>query len=80
MSTDMTVPDTHLTTIQQIRIAKSTLRYARIGLIDAVLRDDSSGHRRYPPDLVSIVESLSCGRGSGLSMFDMRVNVAIMAR
>jgi hypothetical protein len=28
----------------------------------------SSGHRRYPTELVAAVESLSCLRGSGMSV------------
>jgi MerR family transcriptional regulator, aldehyde-responsive regulator len=54
-------------------LAESALRYyERIGLIDPVPRDESSGHRRYPPELVSAVESLSCLRGAGMSVADMR--------
>lgn len=59
-------------TIQQLArrtgLAESALRYyERIGLIDAVPRDESSGHRRYPPALVAAVESLSCLRGAGMT-------------
>ena len=68
-------------TIQQVSrrtgLAESTLRYyERIGLIEAVPRDPSSGHRRYPADLVGAVESLSCLRGSGMSVADIRRYVA----
>ena len=68
-------------TIQQVSrrtgLAESTLRYyERIGLIDAVPRDAGSGHRRYPADLVGAIESLSCLRGSGMSVADMRTYVA----
>src|SRR5882757_2906980 len=60
-------------TIQQVSrhtgLAESALRYyERIGLIGAVPRDESSGHRRYPPDLVAAIEALSCLRGSGMSV------------
>jgi MerR family regulatory protein len=56
-------------TIQQMSrhtgLAESALRYyERIGLIGAVPRDESSGHRRYPPDLVAAIEALSCLRGA----------------
>jgi DNA-binding transcriptional MerR regulator len=76
--------DTALTaelTIQQVSrhtgLAESALRYyERIGLIDAVPRDASSGHRRYPADLVATIESLSCLRGSGMSVADIRTYVA----
>jgi DNA-binding transcriptional MerR regulator len=72
-------------TIQQLArrtgLAESALRYyERIGLIDPVPRDDSSGHRRYPPTLVSAVESLSCLRGAGMSVADMRAYVDNMRR
>jgi len=74
----------HLT-IQQVSrhtgLAESALRYyERIGLIGAVPRDESSGHRRYPPDLVAAIEALSCLRGSGMSVQDMRTYVANMRR
>lgn len=72
-------------TIQQVArrtgLAESTLRYyERIGLIDPVPRDQSSGHRRYPPDLVAAVESLACLRGTGMSVHDMRAYVENMHR
>jgi len=72
-------------TIQQVArrtgLAESALRYyERIGLIDAVPRDDSSGHRRFPPGQVAAVESLSCLRSTGMSVADMRVYVANMRR
>ena len=72
-------------TIQQVSrrtgLAESTLRYyERIGLIDAVPRDQSSGHRRYPPDLVAAIESLSCLRGTKMSVHDMRAYVVNMRR
>src|ERR1700751_4857015 len=72
-------------TIQQVSrhtgLAESALRYyERIGLIGAVPRDESSGHRRYPPDLVAAIEALSCLRGTGMSVQDMRTYVANMRR
>lgn len=72
-------------TIQQVArrtgLAESTLRYyERIGLIDEVPRDQSSGHRRYPPELVAAVESLACLRGTGMSVHDMRAYVDNMQR
>jgi DNA-binding transcriptional MerR regulator len=73
-------PETDLT-IQQVSrrtgLAESTLRYyERVGLIDAVPRDPGSGHRRYPADLVAAIESLSCLRGSGMSIADIRTYMA----
>jgi MerR family transcriptional regulator, aldehyde-responsive regulator len=47
-------------------LAESALRYyERIGLIDPVPRDESSGHRRYRPDLVAAMMGMSCLRGTG---------------
>ena len=75
-----TIAATAELTIQQLArrtgLAESALRYyERIGLIDQVPRDPSSGHRRYPPGLVAAVESLSCLRGAGMSVADMRAYV-----
>lgn len=80
-----TSPLTKDLTIQEVSrqsgLAESALRYyERIGLIDPVPRDPSSGHRRYPPNLVSAVESLSCLRSIGMSVRDMRTYVANVGR
>jgi len=81
MTTDtVATADRDLTIAQVSRrtgLAESTLRYyERIGLIEEVPRDPSSGHRRYPAELVGTVESLSCLRGSGMSVADIRRYVA----
>jgi DNA-binding transcriptional MerR regulator len=69
-------PKTELTIqemAQQSGLSEHTLRYyERIGLLIPVPRDGSSGHRRYSPDTVSVIESLSCLRGTGMSIEDMR--------
>ena len=75
-----TTPLTRDLTIQEVSrqsgLTESALRYyERIGLIDPVPRDDSSGHRRYPPALVDAIESLSCLRSTGMSVHDMRTYV-----
>ena len=72
-------------TIQQVSrrtgLAESALRYyERIGLIEPVPRHGSSGHRRYPSDLVAAIEALSCLRGTGMSVADMRAYVSNMQR
>lgn len=77
--------DTADLTIQQLSrrtgLAESALRYyERIGLIDPVPRDQSSGHRRYPPALVSTVEGLACLRDTGMSVAEMRTYVENMRR
>jgi DNA-binding transcriptional MerR regulator len=57
----------------QSGLSEYTLRYyEKVGLIEPVTRDRSSGHRRYSTDTVRTVESLSCLRASGLSLEDMR--------
>jgi DNA-binding transcriptional MerR regulator len=84
MSTSI-ASDTADLTIQQLSrrtgLAESALRYyERIGLIDPVPRDHTSGHRRYPPDLVTTVEGLACLRDTGMSVADMRTYVENMRR
>ncbi len=64
-------------TIQQMSrqcgLSEHTLRfYEKVGLIPPVPRDGSSTHRRYPPDLVLLVEAIACLQQSGLSIQDMR--------
>jgi DNA-binding transcriptional MerR regulator len=85
MSINLIEPDAGDLTIQQVSrrtgLAESALRYyERIGLIDPVPRDESSGHRRYPPDLVAAIEGISCLRGTRMSVADMRAYVANMDR
>ncbi|WP_199189916.1 MerR family transcriptional regulator [Mycobacterium sp. ENV421] len=75
-----TTPLTRDLTIQEVSrqsgLTESALRYyERIGLIEPVPRDDSSGHRRYPPALVDAIESLSCLRSTGMSVQNMRAYV-----
>src|SRR6201996_6888848 len=54
-------------------LPESTLRYwERIGLVHRVERDASSGHRRYQPEDVAILETLANLRAVGLSIEDMR--------
>jgi DNA-binding transcriptional MerR regulator len=50
-----------------------TLRYyEKIGLIDPITRDPSSGHRVYAPGDLARIESLAHLRAAGLSIDDMR--------
>jgi DNA-binding transcriptional MerR regulator len=71
------VDSTSQLTIQEVSrlsgLSEPTLRYyEKIGLIDAVDRDQSSGHRRYGPAAVEMIEALSCLRSTGMSVQDMR--------
>jgi DNA-binding transcriptional MerR regulator len=64
-------------TIQEVSrlsgLSEPTLRYyEKIGLIDRVERDESSGHRRYGAALVNRIEALACLRATGMSVQDMR--------
>ncbi len=62
-------------------LAESTLRYwERIGLVSAVERDASSGHRRYRLVEVELLETLSNLRAAGLSIEDMRTYLANRSR
>jgi DNA-binding transcriptional MerR regulator len=55
-----------------------TLRYyEEIGLIPAVPRDKSSGHRRYSADTLQLIESLSNLRVVGFSPEEMREYVSL---
>jgi MerR family transcriptional regulator, aldehyde-responsive regulator len=83
MSMNMTEQVVGYLTIQQVSrrsgLSESALRYHEsIGLIDKVPRDERSGHRRYPPDLVAAIEAMSCLRGTGMSVADMRAYLANM--
>lgn len=54
-------------------MSEHTLRYyERIGLLRAVRRDQSSGHRRYSADDISRMESMACLRATGMSIDQMR--------
>jgi MerR family transcriptional regulator, aldehyde-responsive regulator len=71
------VPDLGRRTIQEVArrsgFSEATLRYyERVGLIDPVPRDPSSGHRRYPASLVDQIEALGCLRATGMGIEDLR--------
>lgn len=75
------ITDREAMTIQQVSrltgLSVPTLRYyEQIKLIDRVPRDDSSGHRRYPPAMVERIESLAHLRAAGLSIEAMRTLMA----
>jgi MerR family transcriptional regulator, aldehyde-responsive regulator len=58
-------------------LPESTLRYwERVGLVHRVERDASSGHRRYRPEDVALLETLGNLRAVGLSIEDMRAYLA----
>jgi DNA-binding transcriptional MerR regulator len=64
-------------TIQEVSrrsgLSEPTLRYyEKIGLIERVERDESSGHRRYGAAVVYRIEALACLRATGMSVQDMR--------
>ena len=61
----------------QCGLPESTLRYwERIGLVNRVQRDASSGHRRYRPEDVATLATLGNLRAVGLSIEDMRAYLA----
>ena len=54
-------------------LSEHTLRYyERIGLIQPVPRQESSGHRRYSPDDLVKLEALACLRATGMPIEQMR--------
>ncbi|MEV7341781.1 MerR family transcriptional regulator [Streptomyces sp. NPDC093544] len=61
--------------------SEPTLRYyEKIGLLGAVARDESSGHRRYEPATVARVEALSCLRSAGMTVSGMRRYLELLAQ
>jgi DNA-binding transcriptional MerR regulator len=62
-------------------LSEHTLRYyERIGLIQPVPRQESSGHRRYSPDDLAKLETLACLRATGMPIEQMRRYFALRAR
>ena len=65
--------------VQRSGLSEHTLRYyERIGLLDRVKRDSSSGHRRYTAEDVQNIEALACLRTTGMSIDDMRTYLALL--
>lgn len=65
--------------VQRSGLSEHTLRYyERIGLLDNVKRDRSSGHRRYTAEDVQNIETLACLRTTGMSIEDMRTYFALL--
>ena len=66
---------------QRTGLSIPTLRYyEEIGLVPAVQRDTNSGHRRYSPDTLQILESLVNLRAVGMSIEEMRTYLSLRAR
>ncbi|MFD0052432.1 MerR family transcriptional regulator [Streptomyces sp. NPDC127168] len=66
---------------QRSGFSEPTLRYyEKIGLLGAVARDASSGHRRYEPSTVERVEALSCLRSAGMTVSGMRRYLDLLAQ
>lgn len=86
MSRDITLTQPEATlTIKQMAtrsgLSEYTLRYyEKIGLIQPIPRDGSSGHRRYSADTAQTVEALACLRASGLSLDEMRLYLQLRKR
>ncbi|MGW2091435.1 MerR family transcriptional regulator [Promicromonospora sukumoe] len=60
-------------------LSQSTLRYyEQIGLVPPVDRDPESGHRRFGPRAVETLEALSCLRGAGVPIDEMRRYLALL--
>ncbi len=54
-------------------LSEHTLRYyERIGLLEPVHRDHSSGHRRYTAEDLLVIEVMACLRATGMSIEHMR--------
>ncbi|MGI5200584.1 MerR family transcriptional regulator [Spirillospora sp. CA-108201] len=62
-------------------LSEPTLRYYEdVGLLGPVLRDESSGHRRYGAEELDVLEALACLRAAGVGTGDMRTYLANRAR
>src|SRR5947209_1841797 len=65
--------------VQRSGLSEHTLRYyERIGLLDRVKRDRSSGHRRYTVEDVQNIETLACLRTTGMSIDAMRTYFTLL--
>ena len=65
--------------VQRSGLSEHTLRYyERIGLLNTVKRDSSSGHRRYTVREVQNIEMLACLRTAGMSIEAMRTYSALL--
>jgi DNA-binding transcriptional MerR regulator len=85
MSHDITATPEATLTIKQMAaqsgMSEYTLRYyEKIGLIQPIPRDGSSGHRRYSTATAQMVEALACLRASGLSLDEMRLYLRLRER
>lgn len=62
-------------------LSEHTLRYyEKIGLIQPVLRQESSGHRRYSADDLAKLETLACLRATGMPIEQMRLYFELRSR
>jgi MerR family transcriptional regulator, copper efflux regulator len=58
---------------QQTGLSEPTLRYyEEVALIGPIVRDASSGHRRYSEDDLDALQALACLRAMGVGIQDMR--------
>jgi DNA-binding transcriptional MerR regulator len=68
-------------TAERTGLSEHTLRYyERAGLLSAVRRDDTSGHRRYSADDVARVRTLACLRATGMPLEQMRRYFTLASR
>ncbi len=83
MVNDTETKTPHYFTLQEVvarsGLSEHTLRYyERIGLVEPVKRDNSSGHRRYSEEDLWKIEALACLRTTGMSLEDMRRYFALL--
>ena len=68
-------------TAERTGLSEHTLRYyERAGLLTAVRRDGSSGHRRYSAEDVARISTLACLRATGMPLDQMRRYFTLAAR
>ncbi|HET6578880.1 MAG TPA: MerR family transcriptional regulator [Gemmatimonadales bacterium] len=68
-------------TAERTGLSEHTLRYyERAGLLSAIRRDGSSGHRRYSGEDVARLSTLACLRATGMPLEQMRRYFELAAR
>lgn len=54
-------------------LSQATLRYyERVGVVDRVPREESTGHRHYPDSLVQDLAWIACLRATGMGVADLK--------
>lgn len=67
--------------VEMTGLSEHTLRYyERLGLLQSIKRDPSSGHRRYSMSDVARLETLACLRSTGMPLEEMRQYINLISQ